>query len=122
MRLTAALDNRPLARPLDVANDSADKPPRALCASDPKAWDIERDTPPTQVAKAETACMHCPLYLPCSRLLLSLPHNEIPWGSVMSAVRLSWERRHYAPFNTRWRRRLARRVERLERQRAAPES
>ena len=97
-----------LERPLDAVADSYGKPTRALCAQDPASWDYERDTPPTQVARAETACRRCPLYRRCAELLLSLPANEIPWGTVVAGTRLSW----YDRYDKRWRRRLLRTVER----------
>jgi hypothetical protein len=111
--MTTAID-RPLADSLDAVADVTGQPTRALCARDPAAWDYERDTPPMQIARAESACKRCPLYRRCSKLLLSLPYREIPWGTVMAGTRLPW----YDKADQRWRRRLIRTVERY----AAPDT
>jgi Transcription factor WhiB len=112
--MTTAID-RPLARPLDVVNDNADKPTRALCASDPALFDYDKSTPPEQVEKARRVCFSCPLFRRCAALLVILPDAQLPRGTVMASVAIPW----YKPLNrsARWRRAFRWTVERY----ASPE-
>jgi hypothetical protein len=101
---------RPLARPLDTAAHINGAPTRAVCATDPAKWDFDRSTAPLQVAAAEMACRSCPLLRRCAALLVILPDELLPKGTVMAGQAISW----YQPLvrDALWRKRLARMVAR----------